>query len=61
MRFIVSTDGVVYQKDLGKKTDVLAKAMKEYNPNSSWEKAEEQQEETAGGQKTKQTAVLSLR
>jgi len=24
--------GVVYQKDLGKKTDVLAKAMKEYNP-----------------------------
>jgi Protein of unknown function (DUF2950) len=53
MTFIVSTDGVVYQKDLGKKTDVLAKAMKEYNPNSSWEKAEEQQEETAGEQKTK--------
>jgi hypothetical protein len=53
MTFIVNKDGVVYQKDLGKKTDVLAKAMKEYNLNSSWQKAEEQQEETAGGQKTK--------
>ena len=53
MTFIVNEDGVVYQKDLGKKTDVLAKAMKEYNPNSSWQKAEEQQEETAGDQKTK--------
>ena len=53
MTFIVASDGVVYQKDLGKKTDVLAKGMKEYNPNSSWQKAEEQQEEIAGGQKTK--------
>jgi hypothetical protein len=53
MTFIVNEDGVVYQKDLGKKTDVLAKAMKEYNPDSSWQKAEEQEEETAGEQKTK--------
>ncbi len=53
MTFVVNEDGVVYQKDLGKKTNVLAKAMKEYNPNSSWQKAEEQQEETAGEQKTK--------
>ena len=53
MTFIVSEDGVVYQKDLGRKTDVLAKAMKEYNPNSSWQKAEDQQEETAGEQKIK--------
>jgi hypothetical protein len=37
-------DGVVYQKDLGKKTDTHAKNIKEYNPNSSWRKAEEQQE-----------------
>ena len=37
----------MYQKDLGKKTDVLAKAMKEYNPDSSWQKDEDQQEETA--------------
>src|SRR5208282_2259550 len=53
MTFIVNEDGVVYQKDLGKKTDALAKTMKEYNPNSSWQKAEEQQEETADEQKTK--------
>jgi hypothetical protein len=53
MTFIVNEDGVVYQKDLGKKTDVLAKAMKEYNPDSSWQKAEEQPDETAGEQKTK--------
>ena len=53
MTFIVNEDGVVYEKDLGKKTDVLAKAMKEYNPNSSWQEAEEQQEETASEQQTK--------
>jgi hypothetical protein len=53
MTFIVNQDGVVYQKDLGKKTGVLAKAMKEYNPNSSWQKAEEQPEDSAGEQKTK--------
>jgi hypothetical protein len=50
MTFIVSQDGVVYEKDLGKKTDVVAKNMKEYNPNSSWQKAEEQQAETASDQ-----------
>ncbi len=48
MTFIVNEDGVVYQKDLGNKTEVLAKAMKEYNPNSSWQIAEEKDEETAG-------------
>jgi Protein of unknown function (DUF2950) len=48
MTFIVNEDGVVYEKDLGRKTDVLAKAMKEYNPDSSWRKDEEQQEEIAG-------------
>jgi hypothetical protein len=53
MTFIVGQDGVVYQRDLGKKTEVLAKRMKEYNPYSSWQKAEEQQEETAAEQKTK--------
>ncbi len=52
MTFIVNEEGIVYEKDLGKKTDALAKSMKEYNPNSSWQKADEQQEETASGQKT---------
>jgi hypothetical protein len=52
MTFIVNEDGVVHQKDLGKDTDVLAKAMKEYNPTSSWQKVEDQQE-AAGEQNTK--------
>src|SRR5271157_3346766 len=53
MTFIVNENGVVYQKDLGKQTDALAKEMKEYNPNSSWQKTEEQpEEETSGDQKT---------
>jgi len=52
MTFIVGEDGVVYRKDLGKDTDVLAKAMKEYNPDSSWQKDEDQQEETAGEPRT---------
>jgi hypothetical protein len=52
MTFIVNQDGVVYQKDLGKKTDVHAKDMKKYDPNASWQKAEEQQEEAAGEEKT---------
>jgi Protein of unknown function (DUF2950) len=53
MTFIVTEDGVVYQKDLGRKTDVLAKAMKEYNCNPSWQKAEEQPEQAALEQKAK--------
>ncbi len=48
MTFIVGVDGVVYQKDFGKKTEVLGKAMKEYNPDSTWQKVQEQQEETTG-------------
>lgn len=40
MTFIVASDGVVYQKDLGKKTETLGKAMKEFNPDSTWQKAE---------------------
>jgi Protein of unknown function (DUF2950) len=52
MTFIVGSDGVVYQKDLGKETPVVAKAMKEYDPDASWNKAEEAQAETAREQKT---------
>jgi hypothetical protein len=53
MTFIVNEDGVVYERNLGRKTDVLAKAMKEYNPDSSWRKTEEPLEEIAGEQKAK--------
>ena len=52
MTFMIGADGVVYEKDLGKKTDTLAKAMKEFNPSSSWQEAEDQQQEIAGAEKT---------
>jgi Protein of unknown function (DUF2950) len=52
MTFVVNEDGVVYQKDLGKKTDATAKAMTVYNPDASWQKSEEQKEEIVGEQKT---------
>jgi hypothetical protein len=48
--FMVGPDGVVYEKDLGPKTNVIAGTIKEYNPNSSWQEAEDQQEEIAGAQ-----------
>lgn len=38
--FIVNHEGVVYEKDLGPKTVKLAKSMKAYNPDKTWEKAE---------------------
>jgi len=53
MTFIVNQDGVVYQKDLGEKTDIVAQAMKEYKINPSWQEADEQHEEIAGGQNAK--------
>jgi hypothetical protein len=51
MTFIVGEDGVVWEKDLGKKTDVLAKSIKEYNPDSTWKRAEDEPQETAADQK----------
>jgi len=51
MTFVVDQDGVVYQKDLGKKTETAAKSIKEYNPNASWQKSELESEETAAAQK----------
>jgi hypothetical protein len=48
MTFIVGPDGTVHEKDLGKNTAALAKPMKDYNPNPTWHKAEEQQAETSG-------------
>jgi len=47
MTFLVNQDGVVYEKDLGRKTEVAAKDMKGYDAGSGWKKSEGQQEETA--------------
>jgi hypothetical protein len=52
MTFIVNQDGVVYEKDLGERTDSFAKAIEEYNPDSSWLNAKDQQEGAASEQKT---------
>ena len=46
MTFVVNEDGEVYQKDLGERTAAAAKGMKEYNPNASWQKTEDQQEQS---------------
>jgi DUF2950 family protein len=43
MTFIVGSDGVIYQKDLGKETSFLARHMKTYDPDATWHKAEEAQ------------------
>jgi hypothetical protein len=36
MTFMVSNDGVVYQKDLGPNTLEIAKAIDRFNPDKSW-------------------------
>ncbi|MCJ7483321.1 MAG: DUF2950 domain-containing protein [Thermodesulfovibrionales bacterium] len=40
MTFVVNHDGVVYQKDLGKNTEKIAKAMTKYDPDKTWGKAQ---------------------
>ena len=41
MTFIVNHDGVVHQKDLGRETGKIAKAMTKYDPDNTWKKVEE--------------------
>ena len=36
MSFLIGTDGVVYEKDLGKQTLDIASAMTEYDPGKGW-------------------------
>jgi DUF2950 family protein len=36
MTFLVSHHGKVYQKDLGRQTGAIVKAMQEYNPDATW-------------------------
>ncbi len=40
MTFIVSRDGVVHEKDLGPRTDAVARAMKAYDPDPGWKKSD---------------------
>ena len=34
--FMINQQGVIYEKDLGKDTTTVAKAMTTFNPDSSW-------------------------
>ena len=40
MTFVVNHDGIVYEKNLGKDTAKIAQAMKLFNPDKTWKKAE---------------------
>jgi len=40
MTFIVNRNGTVYQKNLGSKTETIAKAMTLYNPDRTWQRAQ---------------------
>ena len=40
MTFIVNHDGVVYQKDLGRNTEKAAQAMKVFDPDRTWRRAQ---------------------
>jgi hypothetical protein len=40
MTFLVNHDGVVYQKDLGKKTEQAASSIKKFDPDKTWKKVE---------------------
>ena len=38
--FIVGSNGVIYQKDLGEKSVEAFRAMERYNPDSTWQVVE---------------------
>ena len=40
MTFVVNQNGMVYEKDLGPKTEASAKAMTLYNPDRTWRRAQ---------------------
>jgi hypothetical protein len=40
MTFVVNQNGMVYEKDLGPKTEAVAKAMTLYNPDRTWKRAQ---------------------
>lgn len=40
--FIVSHDGIVYEKDLGPKTNEVAKSIERYNPDKTWRRTDDE-------------------
>ncbi len=43
MTFLVSYQGKVYEKDLGKESHSIVKSMSQYNPDTTWVLAEGEQ------------------
>ena len=39
MTFIVNANGIVYEKDLGPKTEQIVRELKHYNPDGTWKRA----------------------
>jgi hypothetical protein len=40
MSFMVNHEGVLYEKDLGPRTDAAARAINRFDPDAGWRKAE---------------------
>jgi hypothetical protein len=53
MSFVVGEDGAVYEKDLGRMTATIAQALQAYDPDSSWRKSEDAQEQAAAARQTR--------
>jgi hypothetical protein len=49
MTFLVSNDGIVYQKDLGPDTAKIAAAMTRYNPDEGWVATEDEESDSDDG------------
>jgi hypothetical protein len=47
MTFMVSQDGTIYERDLGKQTVQKAKALKAYDPDQNWKRSEELPQQSA--------------
>jgi hypothetical protein len=53
MSFLVGEDGAVYEKDLGRQSATIAKAVQTYDPDSSWHKSEDAQEQAAAARQVR--------
>jgi hypothetical protein len=53
MTFIVGADGIVLQKDLGTDTAAVAKALKQFDPDASWARADEAQAQSDRDRETR--------
>ncbi len=49
--FMVSHDGIVYQKDLGPDTLKIAKGIERYNPDKTWRRTDDEWPQTESSAK----------